>query len=241
MHEGKSLRSMELERREWLTETLAQAMQLLRGKSITLSEVVEASYLINQVQAYLQNAVQRELLTDLCRLENDRAEASTPLVDVSNISDLTETIESGQEVAPQPQVVQSHPIVEESHGGSVESGENERVSQSLSGKKPMILAQNYQRPIARHEAFQSKASSLSTFGSERALERLEQGLTINDRTRFIRELFQGNAALFSRTVERIDTAESLSDALAVLHQYYTGDQDSPVLGEFVTLIGRCFK
>ena len=47
---------------------------------------------------------------------------------------------------------------------------------------------------------------------------------MNDRFLFIREIFDGNKDAYTQAISRLDSAESLTDARAVIMSY-TGDSD----------------
>lgn len=72
------------------------------------------------------------------------------------------------------------------------------------------------------------------------LENLSQAIGINDRFLFIRELFNGNSESYSQAIIKIDEAESLSDAQALMLSY-TGDKGGSEAGrQLLDLVKRKF-
>lgn len=72
------------------------------------------------------------------------------------------------------------------------------------------------------------------------LKSIQKGLTVNDRLRFASALFDGNRELFADLVRKLDLAETLPVALAILHENYKGEADAPELQEFILLLERRF-
>ncbi|MCX6326268.1 MAG: hypothetical protein NT144_06405 [Bacteroidia bacterium] len=56
------------------------------------------------------------------------------------------------------------------------------------------------------------------------LTNLSEAIGVNDKFLFIREIFDGNKDVYTQAISRLDNAESLTDAKAVIMSY-TGDND----------------
>lgn len=70
---------------------------------------------------------------------------------------------------------------------------------------------------------------------------LARAMSINDFRLFANELFAGQTDTLRELVQRIDGAENLPHALAVLQEYYHGSADNPALPDFIALIERRFS
>ena len=72
------------------------------------------------------------------------------------------------------------------------------------------------------------------------LKSIQKGMSVNDRLRYAADLCAGNREQFSQLVRSLDAASSLSEALALLQNSYTGAPDLPALKDFIMLIERRF-
>ncbi len=173
-------------------------------------------------------------------LEQGSVARVSPIVEVDKVCESVEMVDGGS-IDENPSHDGAPGNVSVAHPPQDPSLEAPAQMPTEPRQSPTILAQSYQRTHVRHETFLAKEATQRSYGQGQRLVRLGKGLTINDRTRFIRELFKGDAALFKLAVERIDGADNLSDALSALHEIYTGDMENPVLDDFVALVDRCFQ
>jgi hypothetical protein len=66
-------------------------------------------------------------------------------------------------------------------------------------------------------------------------------LTLNDRIRFAKNLFAGNADVFNSAVQLLDSQKSLMDALQLLGEYserYQWNQEDKITMDFYELVER---
>ncbi len=72
------------------------------------------------------------------------------------------------------------------------------------------------------------------------LTNLSEAIGVNDKFLFIRELFNGNPESYNLVISRIDEAETLSDARAVIMSYTDKNQDTEVVRQLLDLVKRKF-
>ena len=72
------------------------------------------------------------------------------------------------------------------------------------------------------------------------LTNLSEAIGVNDKFLFIRELFNGNPESYNLVISRIDEAESLSDARAVIMSYTDKNQETEVVRQLLDLVKRKF-
>jgi hypothetical protein len=65
--------------------------------------------------------------------------------------------------------------------------------------------------------------SVTDFMKTKPFTNLSEAIGVNDKFLFIREIFDGNKDAYNQAISRLDNAESLSDARAVIMSY-TGDK-----------------
>jgi aryl carrier-like protein len=82
-------------------------------------------------------------------------------------------------------------------------------------------------------------SNLENVISNRPVNNIQSAIGINDRFQYIRELFEGKADDFVRTVEELDRMSNLNDAVKFLQINYKWKKNEASL-KFVNLVKRRF-
>ncbi len=70
------------------------------------------------------------------------------------------------------------------------------------------------------------------------LENIASGIGLNDRFLYIRELFQGDGALYGETIKQLDAAESLDNALDFIDNHFGWNKDDETVQKFIGLVYR---
>lgn len=69
---------------------------------------------------------------------------------------------------------------------------------------------------------------------------LKSALTLNDKIRFSKELFNGDTAQMNATIDELDQMANMGDALSFINAKFSWDKDNEAVQEFLTLLGRRF-
>ncbi len=72
------------------------------------------------------------------------------------------------------------------------------------------------------------------------LANLKEAIGVNDKFLFIRELFGGNQEAYNQAITRIDNAESLEDARAVIMSYRGENKETDAVRQLLDLVKRKF-
>jgi len=70
------------------------------------------------------------------------------------------------------------------------------------------------------------------------LTSLSEAIGVNDRFLFIREIFNGNKDAYTQAISRLDTAESLQDAIAVIMSYTGEKNENETVRQLLDLVKR---
>jgi len=70
---------------------------------------------------------------------------------------------------------------------------------------------------------------------------LKKSIKINDRVRFINELFKKDTGLYDQTISAINKADNLDDALALIFEKFKWDQENETTIHFLELVFRRFQ
>jgi len=118
----------------------------------------------------------------------------------------------------------------------------EEKKQLTEPAKAAILAEKISppdsHPINETLASQKTGADLSSKLQTAPLSSIASGIGLNDKFLFIRELFNGDNALYSNTIRNLDAANSLKDALGYIHHNFDWDEKNETAQKFVALVHR---
>ena len=90
-----------------------------------------------------------------------------------------------------------------------------------------------------NEKFTPQADLTQTL-QPKSLARLSDGIGLNDRFLFTRELFKSNPQLYKECVEHVDACASRAEAVAYVQNTYDWKKASSAARKFMALISRRF-
>jgi len=108
--------------------------------------------------------------------------------------------------------------------------------------KPEILVEKISpsdfHPINETLSQQKTGGDLSSKWQTAPLASIVAGIGLNDKFLYIRELFNGDNALYSNTIKYLDTTCSLEDALNFIRQHFNWDEKDGTAQNFLNLVHR---
>ncbi len=122
--------------------------------------------------------------------------------------------------------------------------EQHSAKQDASQKKQTILAEKIKTPknqINETLSKQKPTADVSTRFQFSPLQSITSGIGLNDRFLYIKELFQGNADLYHQTIEQLDQARSLENALTMIDRNFKWDKENDTVKKFLDLVDRRHK
>ncbi len=124
-----------------------------------------------------------------------------------------------------------HPVVEKEASGDT----TENVSETA------IIADKFSHLSNRfNEQLGSLKSDddLSDIMKTKPLANLSDAIGVNDKFLYIREIFDGNNEVYSQAISRLDKAESLADAWAVIMSYTGESNENDAVNQLMDLVKR---
>ncbi len=73
------------------------------------------------------------------------------------------------------------------------------------------------------------------------IKNLPRAIGLNDRFLFTKELFDGNHELFKKTIDALNSCETIEEAFVHIHQNFQWSDDNPVVKQLVLLLRRRFS
>jgi len=208
---------------------------------IAVKEIQELETLVKNFSDKIDNI---KSLIEL--LEEEKQEPSVKSQD--------ETAEKAEKTDKKPVVAETPPAIMEEIPENVVEEEPEIVVE----KEPEIVVEEV-KPVIEKKienkknilADTIKTTSLNEKMSEKANKSLDQalssqkitdlkrGISLNDKFRFQREIFGGNAALLDQTLEALNEMESKEEATEFLSKLNLNEENQAVTG-FLELVNRKF-
>jgi DNA repair exonuclease SbcCD ATPase subunit len=110
--------------------------------------------------------------------------------------------------------------------------------------KPSTLADKFQQNTPSVNdvlaGLEKKANLASRFNS-RPITNLRKAIKINDRIRFINELFNHDSIQYEDTIDMIESSANINDALSNIFSKYNWDQEGETVVDFLELVYQRFK
>ncbi len=139
-------------------------------------------------------------------------------------------------------VAKEKPVVKEEPASPVHEEKKQWATPVAEPVKSGILAEKIGptdfHPINETLAQQKPGSDLSSKLQTAPLSSIVEGIGLNDKFLYIRELFKGDSALYSNTIRHIDTAESLGDAMDFIHRHFDWNKKDETVQKFINLVQR---
>ena len=108
--------------------------------------------------------------------------------------------------------------------------------------KSAILAEKISpsdfHPINETLAQKKTGNDLSSKLQTAPLSSISSGIGLNDKFLFIRELFKGDNVLYNTTIQHLDTADSLANALDFIRLHFDWNEKDENTQKFINLIHR---
>lgn len=127
---------------------------------------------------------------------------------------------------------------------SVESATVHQTGNEKTEQKPNTLADTFQNnaPSINDvlKGLEKKADLASRFNN-RPITNLRKAIKINDRIRYINELFNRDSLQYEQTIDQIEQSADINDALSGIFSKYNWNQDNETAISFLELVYQRFK
>lgn len=184
----------------------------------------------------------RRCLTDLPAAACDSVRTEPEMPSPAPVPDetLVAVAEPAADVEPAPTpVVEPEPVAD-----VCEEAENQTDVDELPADEPaaQIVAETIHKPETVVDAFakQQEAASVAATIAHRPVTDLKRAISIADRFRFQRELFDNNGEKMATVLDALNDCTSLEQAEAYLEKHCALPSDKPATADFIDLIQRRF-
>ncbi len=151
-----------------------------------------------------------------------------------------EAIEPVESIEAEPELVAD--IVTSEPTAELEAFEAEPELQSAEGvtaEPEMVLGDMYRRES--HATLGESVAAQPTVAESHAVESLRGAISVADRFMIIRDLFEGDARLYEKTITELDSFKSLDDCLVYIVENFSWRPSSDGAKLIMELLQRKFK
>lgn len=241
-----------------LEESVTESLEVAEAESLEESETESLEVLANEVPDSYEDA---PVFTD------DGAD-DAPDFDADEISDDADEISNVEEEEAVDEMLSENPVMDEAVEAEASDGEpeadpeveadfeieseaeaeneteanfkteddgepaSETLAESLAQERPDSLAERYEKQLAQKRL-------QNTLAAQRYAD-FSRALSLNDRFRYQRELFNNNREALSQLLAALDSMETWAEAEDYLSSYQW-DEDLPVVQEFYAMIEQHFN
>jgi hypothetical protein len=109
--------------------------------------------------------------------------------------------------------------------------------------EPEILADRFTAPPSFHEslAHNKVVPDLSSKLQSMPIQDIQHSISLNEKFVFIKELFEGNSALYSDTIRKLNEASGYESAMQYIYNNFKWDMDGEIASRLVDLVRRKHK
>ena len=151
---------------------------------------------------------------------------------LDRITEEVDEVEKEEEIELKEEQETAHEIVEDN---KVELEEKKVIVEAN-----QRLGDSFSKEKSVNDLVDSKNSKLEDKISNRPVKSIKTAIGINDKFQFIRELFDGNAEVFTNTVFALDAKKDINEAVKYLQQNFKWKKNETSL-KFVNLVKRRFS
>lgn len=110
-------------------------------------------------------------------------------------------------------------------------------------KQKQVLSDRYQSQKFRNEKLASKQGSkkLDAKLQEQPIQDIYKSIALNERFRYIKELFHGDSTLFSDTIQYLNQVKNLDEAEMYIREQFDWDPEHELVTQLYQLVGRKLK
>jgi hypothetical protein len=198
----------------------ALQVEFAKSKCKSAGEVIALLKNMNIMQAKAEPTVDKPVAAQ----KEEKIMPSAPKVQASPQAATAETVE--EKAIPPIPVVPVEKLNEAKAGSMPASPRNEKKAEvKITEKKVEIsVADKFTpKPDLYKEQLQGTEKDLSARLKSKPITNLSDAIGLNDRFLFIREVFEGNKDAYTQAISRLDKAENLQDAMAIIMSY-TGEK-----------------
>ena len=105
-----------------------------------------------------------------------------------------------------------------------------------------ILAEKFKRsdPLINEVLARGGKRDFSSLMQSKPVKNIEAAIGINERFEFVRELFNGDAASYTKTIKMLDASSNFNEAFNYLNQTYSWDLESDMVHKLLDIVRRRF-
>lgn len=121
----------------------------------------------------------------------------------------------------------------------IEAADIETIEHEKSKPATGVLGEKFQgKRKFRNESLSTGKKDMATKLQNKPIGDLTKSIGINDKFMFTKELFNGNAELYARTINRLNEFSDMNDALFFIQENFSWDAKNEAANQLIELVRR---
>jgi hypothetical protein len=207
---------------------------------LIIKDLKEASDIIDDLKKYPGvPALQVELAKLKCRSAGECIAILKNLNETSSFVEKEPVVQELLIIQPADEITEEPVPVAEVLPPVVKEGEHKKIP--VREQEAPILADKFSNVTNTfHDKLGiiSNEDDLTVMLKSQPIDSLPDAIGINDKFLFIREIFKGNQIDYVQAISRLDSAENLNDARAVIMSYTGENDESEAVKQLLDLVKR---
>lgn len=204
---------------------MKEITQIINRLERTLSSLEEEVAYLRQQLEDLRQELEAASEPEKAEVENEPQPAPEPEPSVE--TDTEPAPEPSAETEPEPEAIEPEPEP------SVEPDTEPAPEPASEKAAPQSLADYYEQQRGQDTLQQSLGSRQHTD--------LQRSMSLNDRFRYQRELFEGDKALMNEVLTALADMPSYDEALAMLRVDFAWDEEQPAVTDFYAMLQQYYS
>jgi hypothetical protein len=188
---------------------------------LIIKDLNAASEIIDDLKKYPGvPALQVELAKSKCRSAGDVIALLKSLGDIAPVKNegiVEKIVEKTEEKGKDPEIVKTE----------IKSTETFTLADKFSSSTDLYEEQTATRKVERDLSDQLKVKSITS---------LSEVIGISDKFLFMGEIFDGNKDAYAQAISRLDKAENLEDAMAIIMSYTEQNSENEAVAQLLELV-----
>lgn len=206
----------------------AEETDFFAKNSTLISEIIKESVFNTETEPNIQK--KEEIIPPNKEAKEEKKENIYEKKDI--IADYPNVTETKQEITEKKTIIQTNSEI-------TPPKENEKTNK-YTKTLAETLKKDSKSTVGDMMASLYKKKDIATLQQLKPIKDLKQAISLNDKIKFIREIFNNNVDLYNATLNEINSCQNLDEALALLDSKLTINNENQTMQNFLELVYRCF-
>jgi len=230
-------RFLRLKAKEELQPVIQQPVEKISEKPVFQPEEIKVSEKLEPQPAQVPELIVEE--QDTILYQEIEPEKETVVEQEVLEPEISEPVQIEEKTEEEPKV--SEPEILKSEISDTVQPEEDNTGTVFADVKAKVQERTTTNEKFKSRIHSATAATTSKRVESRFIQNLRKAINLNDRYRYQRELFGGNAELMNSVIDKLDAMSSLEEAMAYIRKEFVWDAESETVMDFYSLLESRFS